>query len=47
MPTRLSEMGISLDDETTLAIAQSTIITPNCCKQLTTEELCEILKECK
>ena len=47
LPTTLSEMGITLDDETRRAIADSTIITPGCCKQLTADELYEILLECK
>ncbi|MBQ9678758.1 MAG: iron-containing alcohol dehydrogenase [Prevotella sp.] len=47
LPTRLSEMGITLDEATTEAIAASTIITPGCCKQLTKDELIEILNECK
>ena len=29
------------------AIADSTIITPGCCKQLTPDEIVEILNECK
>ena len=47
LPTKLSEMGITLDDATRRAIAESTIITPGCCKQLTANELYEILKECE
>lgn len=47
LPTTLSEMGITLNDETRRAIADSTIITPGCCKQLTADELYEILLECK
>ena len=47
LPTKLSEMGITLDDKTRRAIADSTIITPGCCKQLTADELYEILKECE
>ena len=47
LPTTLTEMGITLDDATTRAIADSTIITPGCCKQLTADELMEILEECK
>ena len=47
LPTKLSEMGITLDDATRRAIADSTIITPGCCKQLTADELNEILKECE
>lgn len=47
LPTRLSEMNISLDEDTMWAIAESTIIRPGCCKQLKTDEIVEILKECK
>ena len=47
LPTKLSEMGLKLDEDTTRAIAESTVITLGCCKQLTAEELCEILNECK
>ena len=47
LPTTFTEMGISLDDTTIRAIATSTIITPGCCKQLTADEIVEILNECK
>lgn len=47
LPNRLSEMGIILDDATIQAIAESTIITPGCCKKLTPYEIIEILNECK
>ena len=47
LPTTLTEMGITLDDATRRAIAESTIITLGCCKQLTADELYEILLECK
>ena len=47
LPTTLTEMGISLDDATIRAIADSTIITPGCCKQLTPDEIVEILNECR
>ena len=47
LPTTLTEMGITLDDATRRAIADSTIITPGCCKQLIADELYEILKECE
>jgi len=40
-------MGITLDDATIHAIADSTIVTPGCCKQLTPNEIVEILNECK
>lgn len=47
LPTTLNEMGITLDDATRRAIAESTIITPGCCKQMEPDELYEILKECE
>lgn len=47
LPTTFSEMGITLDDATIRAIADSTIVTPGCCKQLTSDEFVEILNECK
>ena len=47
LPTTFTEMGIILDDNTIRAIATSTIITPGCCRQLTPNEIVEILKECK
>ena len=47
LPTTFTEMGIILDDDTIRAIATSTIITPGCCRQLTPNEIVEILNECK
>lgn len=47
LPTTFTEMGITLDDDTIRAIADSTIITPGCPKQLTAGEIVEILNECK
>ena len=47
LPMKLSDMGITLDDATRRAIAESTIITPGCPKQLTADELEAILKECE
>ena len=47
LPTKFSEIGITLDDTTRRAIAESTIITPGCCKQLTADELELILRECE
>ena len=47
LPTTFTEMGITLDDDIIRAIADSTIITPGCCKQLTADEIVEILNECK
>ena len=46
LPTTFFEMGISLDDATIRAIADSTIITPGCCKKLTADEIVKILNEC-
>ena len=47
LPTTFTEMGITLDDDIIRAIADSTIITPGCCKQLTADEIVEILNKCK
>ena len=47
LPTTFAEMGITLDDATIRAIADSTIVTPGCYKQLTSDEIVEILNECK
>ena len=47
LPTTFTEMGITLDDDIIRAIAENTIITPSCCKQLTSDEIVEILNECK
>jgi alcohol dehydrogenase YqhD (iron-dependent ADH family) len=47
LPTTFTEMGITLDDDTIRAIAESTVITPGCCKQLTADEIVVILNECK
>ena len=46
LPTTFTEMGITLDDATIRAIADSTIVTPGCCKQLTSDEIVVILNEC-
>lgn len=47
LPTTFTEMGITLDDDIIRAIAESTVITPGCCKQLTADEIVEILEMCK
>ena len=47
LPTTFTQMGITLDEATIRAIADSTIITPGCCKQLTASEIADILIECK
>ncbi len=46
LPTTFTEMGITLDDDIIRAIAESTVITPGCCKQLTADEIVVILNEC-
>lgn len=46
LPTTFTEMGITLDDDIIRAIAESTVITPGCCKQLTPDEIVVILNEC-
>ncbi len=46
LPTTFAEMGITGDVDYK-AIAQSTVLTPNCCKKFTTEELLDVLMECK
>lgn len=45
LPSRLSDMGINLANDVRRAIAQSTIITPGCCRQLALSEIEQILKE--
>ncbi|MCM1544373.1 MAG: iron-containing alcohol dehydrogenase, partial [Ruminococcus sp.] len=45
LPTSFSEMGIDKNTDFR-AIADSTNIMPGCCKQLTHDEIYEILKEC-
>ena len=45
LPTTLAELGIPADTDLR-AVADSTILTPGCCKKLTHDELYEILKEC-
>lgn len=47
LPTKFSEMNISLDEKTISAIAKSTTRTQGCCKKLSDEEIEEILRECK
>lgn len=46
LPTRLSEIGIS-DDDILRKVANSTNISPGCCKKLTADEIYQILLECK
>ncbi len=44
LPTKLSEMNITSDKDFK-AIAETTMLTPGCCKKFTKEELYEVLKE--
>ena len=46
LPTSFAELGIPSDTDFR-AIADSTVLTPGCCKKLTHDELYEILCECK
>ena len=46
LPTSFAELGIPADTDFH-AIADSTVITPGCCKKLTHDEIFEILNECK
>lgn len=45
LPTRWSEMGIT-DEQVLRAAADTCFITPGCCRQLSRDEIFEILKEC-
>ncbi len=45
LPTRFRDMGITYED-VLKPVADSTNITAGCCKQLTREEIFEILQEC-
>ena len=46
LPTSFAELGIPADTDFR-AIADSTVLTPGCCKKLTHDELYDILCECK
>ena len=46
MPTTFAELGIPADTDFR-AIADSTVLTPGCCKKLTHDEIYGILRECK
>ena len=46
LPTSFAELGIP-DDTDFRAIADSTVLTPGCCKKLTHDEIYDILCECK
>ena len=45
LPTTFAELGIPADTDLR-AVADSTVLTPGCCKKLTHDELYEILQEC-
>ena len=46
LPTTFAELGITADTDFR-AIADSTVLTPGCCKKLTHDEIYDILCECK
>ena len=46
LPTTFAELGIPADTDLR-AVADSTVLTPGCCKNLTHDEIFEILQECK
>lgn len=46
LPSSFTEMGLSLDDATLKAIADSTLLTAGCCKKLSHDDILTILKEC-
>ncbi len=46
LPTSFSELGIP-EDTDLKAVADSTVVTPGCCKKLTSAEIYDILSECK
>ena len=46
LPTSFTELGIPTDTDFR-AIADSTVLTPGCCKKLSHDEIYEILKECR
>lgn len=46
LPTTFSELGIPADTDFR-AIADSTVLTPGCCKKLTHDEIYDILCECR
>lgn len=46
LPTHWSEIGIT-DDAVLRAAADTCFITPGCCKQMSRDEIFELLKECK
>ncbi len=46
LPTSFAELGIAADTDFH-AIADSTVLTPGCCKKLTHDEIYDILRECQ
>ena len=46
LPTTFAELGIPADTDLR-AVADSTLLTPGCCKKLTHDEIYVILKECQ
>ena len=46
LPTTFAELGIPADTDLR-AVADSTVLTPGCCKKLTHDEIYKILKECQ
>ncbi len=46
MPVSFHELGIPNDTDFR-AIADTTVLTPGCCKKMTHDEIYEILMECK
>ncbi len=47
LPLTFSEMGITLDEETINAIAESTMIRPGCARQFSPDEIADILRSCE
>lgn len=46
LPTSFAQLGIP-EDTDLRAVADSTVLTPVCCKKLSHDELYDILVECK
>lgn len=46
MPESFSQMGIPADTDLR-AVADSTVLTPGCCKKLSPDEIYDILRECR
>lgn len=46
LPTRWSEIGIT-DEEVLRHAADTCFLLPGCCKQMSRDEIFELLKECK